>query len=112
MRRSLTPGRLKIGTTAPKHGGDVLDLYLGGVQLLVGHGTIAGAKINRARGHLANPAAAANGLVVDLDPGMGRAVLAEPLGINRIRKGRTRSIELLRVTGSTPGRSLVRLITK
>ena len=81
-----------------QHRRDVLNLDLGRSQLLVGHGTIAGAKINNARGHLADTAAAANRLIVDLDPGMSRAVFAKPLGINRIGEGRSRSVELLRVS--------------
>ncbi len=82
---------------SPEHGRNGLNLHLGGGQLLVRHGDVAGAKIDRARRNLADAATAADRLVVDLDPGMGGAVLTKPLGINRIGEGRSRSIELLRV---------------
>ena len=39
-------------------------------ELLVAHGAVAGSEINGARGYLADAAAAADGLIVDFNPGM------------------------------------------
>jgi len=55
--------------------------------LLVRHGTIAGAEIHGLRQNLPNAAAAADGLVVELNIRMGLVVFAEPLLVHRIREG-------------------------
>src|SRR5271154_1821140 len=53
-----------------QHRRHVQDLALGLCQLLVAHGAIAGAKVNRPGENLANTAAAADRLVVELNVGM------------------------------------------
>ncbi len=50
-----------------QHGRNVQDLGLGLGQLLVGHGTVTGPEIHRLRQNLTNTAAAADGLVVELN---------------------------------------------
>ncbi len=55
-------------------------------QLLIRHGAIAGAEIHGLRQDLANAAAAADRLVVELNIRMGLVVFAEPLLVHRIRK--------------------------
>src|SRR5208337_286839 len=62
-------------------------------QHFVGHRTVACSEINRAVDHLADPAATANGLVIDLNVRMQLVIFAEPLGIDGIRKGGSSSIQ-------------------
>ncbi len=69
-----------------------LDLRL--FQLVIRHGAIGGAKVDRTGDHLSNSPAASNRLVIDLDVGMELEVLAKPLGVDRIGKGSTRSIQV------------------
>jgi hypothetical protein len=77
-----------------QHRGDVEDRDLGLAQLLVGHGTVAGAEIHRALQHLADAAAAADGLVVDGHVGMLVVILAEPLGVDGIRERGARRVQI------------------
>ena len=72
-----------------QHRWNVHQLYLRRAQHIVGHGHVGGAEINGALGHLADAAAGANRLVVDLNARMCRAVFSKPLRINRIRECRT-----------------------
>ena len=67
-----------------QHGRNVQDLGLGLRELLVGHGTVAGAEIHGLRQHLTNAATASDGLVVELNIRMGLVVFAEPLLVHRI----------------------------
>src|SRR5690606_15041578 len=71
-------------------GGDVDDgpLCLG--QLLIGHRSVRGAEVHGAGQHLPYAAAAADGLVVDLNARL-LVVFVEPPGVNRIREGGARS---------------------
>src|SRR5271169_549599 len=69
-----------------QHRGDVEDLELRLRQLLVGHGTVTGAEVHRARRHLPNPAATADRLIVDLNVAVDFVVLIKPLRINGIRE--------------------------
>ena len=62
-------------------------------QLFVGHGDIAGSEIDRTVQDLANAAAAADRLVVDLHVRVQLVVFAEPLGIHGVREGGARSIQ-------------------
>src|ERR1035438_397842 len=61
-----------------KHDRNVNQLYLGSRQLLIGHRSVGGAKINKACSHLFDSTAGADGLVVNLDAWVRRVVLAEP----------------------------------
>ena len=84
-----------MGTTAPSTVGIWISLTLELGQHLVGHGHVGSAKVHQAAGHLANAAAGADRLIVDLDAGMRGAVLGEPFGIDRIRKSSTCAGQLL-----------------
>lgn len=69
--------------------------HLGRGNLLVSHGTVAGAKIDSAGRRLADAAARTNGLIVDLNSGMLSAVFTKPFGVDGFRKGRSSRIQLL-----------------
>ena len=69
------------------------DLYLGLFQLLVGHGAVAGSKIDGAVEHLANTTAATDRLIVDLYVRMNLVVLTEPFRIHGIRERGARSVQ-------------------
>jgi hypothetical protein len=69
------------------------NLGLGFFQLVVTHGTIGGAKVNRACYDLADSTPAANGLIIYLYLGMQLMVFAEPLRIHGIREGGASSIQ-------------------
>ena len=56
------------------------------LHLLISHAHVTGAEINGSSDDLANAAAAANRLIVDLNLRVLLVVLAKPLGINRIWK--------------------------
>ena len=86
-------GNVVCRNVGAKHGRDVQDLGFRLGQLLVGHRTIGGAKIHCTRQHLADSAAAADGLVIDLNLRMLLVVFAEPLRIDGIRKGRARAVQ-------------------
>ena len=79
-----------------QHAGNIEDrgLPLGSsfLELAVRHRHIAGTKVYRAFRHLANAAAAANGLIVDLNARMQLLVFAEPLRINGIRERGARPV--------------------
>jgi hypothetical protein len=71
-----------------EHRRDVLDA--GGLRhLLVGHGGVGGAEVDRALGDLLDATAGADGLVVEANVGLQLVVVAEPLRVERVRKGRT-----------------------
>ncbi len=70
------------------------DLGLCCAQLVVRHRAVTGAKIHRSFGHLANPAAAADRLIVDLHVRMCLAVFAEPFLINRVGERSARAGQL------------------
>ena len=72
---------------------DHLDLGRG--ELLVGHGTVGGAEVDRTLGDLADAAAGADGLIVDLHARVLLAVFAEPLGVDGIREGRACAVDIL-----------------
>ena len=76
-----------------QHSWKVVNLRLGLRQLLIVHRAVGGAKIHCARQHLADSAAAPDGLVIDLNLRMLLVVFAEPLGIDGIRKGRPRAVQ-------------------
>ena len=67
-----------------QHRWEMQHLDLGIRQLLIGHRTVAGAKVHHAFGHLANTAAAADRLVVDLHIRVRFTVLAKPFLVNRV----------------------------
>ena len=70
-----------------KHGGNVNQLDLrGGQHARRSSGMSEAPKSTSARRHLADSATRTDRLVVDLDAGMRRAVLAKPLGIDGIRE--------------------------
>src|SRR5581483_4282902 len=56
-------------------------------KLFVGHGAIASAKINRSGLQLLDAAAAANGLIVNLNVAVCVVIFAEPFLVNGIGKG-------------------------
>src|SRR5208282_248438 len=64
---SADPRDVVGGHDRTQHSGDMQDLGLGLRQLFVGHGAIAGSEIDGAVQNLANAAAAADRLVVDLN---------------------------------------------
>src|SRR6266851_318649 len=76
-------------------GGDVHRLDLRTVDLLIAHGAIGGAEVNDTLGDLADTAAGADGLVVDLHAGVLLAVFAEPLGVDGVWKGGPCSVDVL-----------------
>ena len=53
-------------------------------ELFVAHGTVTGAEINCFGLKLLDAAAAANGLIIDLNVRMGFVIFAEPFGIDWI----------------------------
>src|SRR5437762_1375408 len=63
-------------------------LILEGLELIVVHRAIGGAKIHGAFGDLLDAAAGADGLIVDLKIGIFLVVLVKPFGIHRVRKRR------------------------
>ena len=75
----LTPGNVVCGHDRAQHGRDMQDLDFGLRQLLVGHGAVAGSELDGLAQNLADAAAAADGLVVDLHVRMQLVVFAEPL---------------------------------
>src|SRR6185369_1980044 len=77
------------GNDCAEDGGNVQDLGFGLRQLLVGHRTVTGTEVERAGKNLADSATGTDGLIVDLNVGVEFVVLAEPLGVDRIREGRT-----------------------
>src|SRR5580700_11432595 len=76
-----------------QHGGDVQDLDLSLGELLVGHGTVTGAKVYRPRQNLTNATAASYGLIINFNIWMKFVVLAEPFGIHRVRKSCARPVQ-------------------
>ncbi len=60
------------------------DLELGLRELFVAHGAVGGAEINRAGLQLADAAAGADGLIIDLNIGMRGVVDVEPFGIDGV----------------------------
>ena len=60
------------------------DFEFGLRQLLVAHGAIGSAEINGAGLQLADAAAGADGLIIDLNIGMCGVVNVEPFGIDGI----------------------------
>jgi hypothetical protein len=91
-------GNVEDGHHRAQHGGNVNQLDLGAASCSSVIGSRRRRQSRRARGDLADAAARADGLVVDLDAGMRRAVLAEPLGIDRIGEGCARPGQLLRLS--------------
>src|SRR5713101_2028301 len=71
-------------------------LNLGAGDLLIGHGAVGRAEVDRTLGDLENTAPGADGLIVDFHARMRLAVFAKPLGVDGIRKGRSRSVDVLR----------------
>src|SRR5258708_38695145 len=79
-----------------EHRGQVQYLEGRGCELLIRHWPVAGPEIDGAGLYLLNAAAAADGLIVNLDVGMKLVILAKPLLVNGIRESRSRSGQLLR----------------
>ena len=76
-----------------KHGRDVQHGAGGLGERLIGHRGIARAEVHRLVQELADTAAAADGLVVDLDIGMSLVIFAEPLLVHRIGKSCSSSVQ-------------------
>ena len=85
-------GNVIGGDDGPQNSRDVQNLDLRLAQLLVGHWAVASTEVNGAGQHLADSAAAADRLIVDLNLGVGLVILAKPLGIHRIRKSCARPV--------------------
>ena len=69
------------------------NLYFGLRQLIIAHGAIAGSEVYGLGQNLADTAAAADGLIVELHIGMGLVVLTEPFLVHRIWEGGARSVQ-------------------
>src|SRR5205807_2021458 len=87
---ALDGGKIVSRDIRAEHCGNMEKLEGSAFELLIGHGAIAGAEVDRAGLNLFNAAAAANRLIVDLNVGMQIVVFAEPLGINWIGKSSAR----------------------
>jgi hypothetical protein len=86
------PGDVVRRDISTEYGGDMQNLGLGFLELLVGHRAVAGAEVHRAGQHLANATAAADRLIVDFNVRMKLVVLTKPLRVHRIGEGRTSSV--------------------
>ena len=86
-------GYVVSGNIGTQHRRCVQNLDLCLFQLVIRHGAIAGAKVDRTGDHLSDSPAASNRLVIDLDIRMELVVLAKPLRIDWIGKGSTCSIQ-------------------
>src|SRR5438309_11968380 len=75
-----------------EHSRDVQNLGFRLGKLLISHWAVAGAEIHRAGEHLSNTATAADRLIVNFNTRVSFVVLAEPLGIHRIRESCARPI--------------------
>src|SRR4029077_376999 len=87
------PGNVVGGNIRAQDGGEMKNLELGFFQLVVSHGTIAGAKVNRTCNHLPYTTPAANGLVVDLNLRVELVIFAEPLRIHGVGESGAGSIQ-------------------
>src|SRR4051794_5409916 len=82
------------GDDRTEYGWNVKNLYLRLAELFIRHWAVTGAELNSLREHLADTAAATDGLVVDLNITMLLVVFAEPLGIHRIRKSSACGVDI------------------
>src|SRR5215211_2490921 len=95
------PGDVVRDGDGARHGGDVDRgaLLRGRLDLVIVHGRVGGAEVDRAGGELGNAAARADGLVVDRRA--GRVLVARgPLGVDRGRERRPGSVD-----GAAPWRA-------
>ena len=69
------------------------DGHAGLLELVIRHRPVGRSEIDGLIEQLANPAAGADGLIVDLHVAVGLVVLIEPLRINRVGEGRSSGIQ-------------------
>ena len=83
-----------VGDDHCPHDGRDVDEFAGGrLQFLIGQELVACSEIDRLGRDLLDAAAAADGLVVELDRRVDLGVLAEPLGVERVREGGSGAVD-------------------
>ncbi len=87
-------GNVVDGDDAAQDGREVRDAEAGRRDLLVGHRAVGGAEEDRTGAELADAAARADGLIVDLHVRVQLVVVAEPLRIDRVGERCPRSVDL------------------
>ena len=87
VQGSAEPRNIVRRHDTTQHGGEVHERRGRLLELLIGHGPVGGSEVDRAGRDLADAAARADRLVVEIDVRVDLGVFGEPLGIDWVWEG-------------------------